>query len=724
MSRQRRVQWIAVAVIGLMLAVLACGPEEDGGGIPSITITIPSDGVTVPIGEEVQIISTAIADAGVERVELSVNGEVLRRDQPPSGNPTAFSIAQPWTPTTEGDAVISVVVYDVNGTSSPAATISLRVQAGAVGDVTPTPVSATPTPVPDVESEEGCTLNASYVADVTIPDDTELVPGTSFVKTWRIRNSGTCDWGDGFSLVFSSGDQMGAPGLVAVPATAAGSTADVSVNLTAPNSYGTYRGNWRMQSDEGVLFGSTVYVRIVVPSPATDTPEPLAAPTDLAKSTTTSGFTNLVWVDNSDGEDGFHILADGAIYHTVGANEQGWGFVYADHFCDQTVDLTVVAYRSGETSDPSNAVSHTGPPCAGSLPDLQVHSMTVNPPSPMAGTNFDVEIVVDNDGDAAVSGFNVRLLLLNSGQTCPGGAGTVLFDRSLSVGAQAQATLNETTDIDTAGSHNLCVILDHMDNVEESEEANNHMQLNITVAAFEPLAVETAFASVDIPAGDVGWGTANCPAGTVVVGGGYASSTDMFVYNRSKHENGWRVYAQSNAGTDKPLFVYAVCLSGSGGSTEQVYSQVTAAAGGIGHAVAACPAGSIVTGGGWAASHNGNVIVYNSTRSGNGWQVYGSNVSGSDELLNAYAICLSGAGGATTTQQGASGSIPAGNKDNVVATCGAGSLATGGGFAGNDEFIFYNTSPNPGTDNQWLTWVENNAGSSMTLHSYVTCISR
>jgi TolB protein len=296
---------VALAVVFLVLAGLACGPTT-GEGAPSITITSPTSGTTVTVGEEVQIVSTAAAEAGVARVDLSINGQVVRADSPPSGNPTTFSVSQPWMPMAEGQATVSVVVYDTEGAPSEPAAITLQVVAGAA-DVGPTP-----TPVEDVEGPGGCTLNASYVADVTIPDDTELAPGTAFVKTWRIRNSGTCDWGSGFTLAFVSGDHMGGPSSVAVPATVAGSTADVSVNLTAPSAPGTYRGNWRVRSDEGVAFGSTIYVRIVVPAPTpepTDTPIPTLPPPP-SPTPFGGGAGHVAYVSFRDGNAEIYVMTD------------------------------------------------------------------------------------------------------------------------------------------------------------------------------------------------------------------------------------------------------------------------------------------------------------------------------------------------------------------------------------------------------------------------------
>jgi hypothetical protein len=305
-TKNKRWFQVGVAAVFLFTAALACSPAC-GGGV-SVVINSPPSGSAVVVGQEVQIDSTATADAGVARVDLAINGAVVRRDSPPSGNPTTFRIAQGWTPDSEGQVTVSVVAYDVNGNASAQQVLTLQVVAS--GAVVPTAAPGatgepgpTVTPEPDVTTEAGCTLNASYVADVTIPDNTIVTPGSAVVKTWRIRNTGTCDWTAGFSYVFVSGSQMGGEASVAVPPTAAGSTYDVSVNLTAPAAPGTYKGNWRMQSDEGAVFGSTFYVQIVVPEPATDTPLPTDVPTDTPLPTVTplGGGSKIAFVSFRDG---------------------------------------------------------------------------------------------------------------------------------------------------------------------------------------------------------------------------------------------------------------------------------------------------------------------------------------------------------------------------------------------------------------------------------------
>lgn len=296
MSKDRSACTVILAVVFLLLAALACSQPEssdtpDAAGAPSVTISSPPSGTAVTVGKEVNVTSMATASAGVDRVELSVSGLLVRSDAPPSGNPASFSVVQAWTPEKAGDVIVSVVVYDTAGLASEPATIVLQVTAAGEGAAPTLAVGTEPVPtsttVPDVPGGEGCKLNAAYEADVTIPDNTQLAPGTPFVKTWRVRNSSSCDWDSAFDLVFVKGDRMGGQAAVAVPATAAGDTAEMSVHLTAPSTSGTYRGEWQMRSDEGKPFGSILYVQIVVPGAA----PPPSAPTDTPTPKPTPGVT-------------------------------------------------------------------------------------------------------------------------------------------------------------------------------------------------------------------------------------------------------------------------------------------------------------------------------------------------------------------------------------------------------------------------------------------------
>ena len=96
--------------------------------------------------------------------------------------------------------------------------------------------SATHVPAP-------CNL-AGNIIDITYVDGAKVASDTSFVKTWRITNIGSCTWTSGYSLIFDSGDQMDSPASVQLTSGTIlpGNSVEVSVQLTAPHAKGTYQG--------------------------------------------------------------------------------------------------------------------------------------------------------------------------------------------------------------------------------------------------------------------------------------------------------------------------------------------------------------------------------------------------------------------------------------------------------------------------------------------------
>jgi len=102
---------------------------------------------------------------------------------------------------------------------------------------TNTPVfTPTNTPIP-------CNL-ASFVTDVTYPDNTHVTPYQAFVKTWRVRNVGTCSWNSSYLLIFDHCDGLGVTSGYTQPLTTGvvnpGQLVDLTVNMTAPAASGTY----------------------------------------------------------------------------------------------------------------------------------------------------------------------------------------------------------------------------------------------------------------------------------------------------------------------------------------------------------------------------------------------------------------------------------------------------------------------------------------------------
>jgi hypothetical protein len=166
---------------------------------------------------------------------------------------------------------------------------------------TPYPTSVTPSPATAIPTKLSLTPLPSHLAptavcdrvqpgnpiDVTIPDDTNIPPGESFVKIWRLLNAGNCTWTTGYTLVWFSGEQLSSERAYSLEhAVSSGSSVDISIEMTAPNIPGTYQSNWKLQNNSGQLFGIgpagnlPFWVRIVVPNivTPTSTPTPTATP--------------------------------------------------------------------------------------------------------------------------------------------------------------------------------------------------------------------------------------------------------------------------------------------------------------------------------------------------------------------------------------------------------------------------------------------------------------
>jgi len=118
---------------------------------------------------------------------------------------------------------------------------------GTAVTATPTVGTVQPTNPPD------CTNSASFVADITIPDNTNVAAATTFTKTWRIANNGTCVWGPGYTLTHYSDERMDAPDSIPLNIAHPGENLDISVDLTAPNSAGRHQANFVIKNPEGLI---------------------------------------------------------------------------------------------------------------------------------------------------------------------------------------------------------------------------------------------------------------------------------------------------------------------------------------------------------------------------------------------------------------------------------------------------------------------------------------
>ena len=129
--------------------------------------------------------------------------------------------------------------------------------------------AATTQPIVQVTNAQGTTValcdSLAFVADVTIPDDTNMAPGQDFLKTWRVKNTGSCPWGEGYELVYAdyANDMDGQPQPL-TEVVQPGQEVEISVQFTAPSEIGNYLSAWQMENPAGVTFEEIIFVRIIV----------------------------------------------------------------------------------------------------------------------------------------------------------------------------------------------------------------------------------------------------------------------------------------------------------------------------------------------------------------------------------------------------------------------------------------------------------------------------
>ena len=162
------------------------------------------------------------------------------------------------------EAQLTQIAANPQSTPTPLAPVSTEF---ATSPPQPTEASGT-TALPPIENCD----RAAFIEDVTVPDSTMFEPGETFVKTWRLRNSGECTWNAGYAVIFDQGDAMGSP--ASFPLTGGdvqpGEDVEISVNLRAPDEPGEYRGDWKLRNASGLLFGvgnsgdSSFWVLIIV----------------------------------------------------------------------------------------------------------------------------------------------------------------------------------------------------------------------------------------------------------------------------------------------------------------------------------------------------------------------------------------------------------------------------------------------------------------------------
>jgi hypothetical protein len=239
-------------LFSLLTAALALG-ACNVGATPAPTIDVNAINTAA--------FNTAMAQVGAQQTQTALAAPSAT-SQPTNTAVALGTVALPTTggalPTAGGSGALPTVSFNItpNANTTPLA------------GFTPLAGSTAAPAGPTASLGDACN-NSAFVADVTIPDNSVLKPGINFEKTWRIQNTGTCTWDEGYTLVYIGGttpnlDPYDLQIKNSKDFVAGGATADLTVKLTTPCGPGEYNGTWRMRSDTGYFFGTplSVYVKV------------------------------------------------------------------------------------------------------------------------------------------------------------------------------------------------------------------------------------------------------------------------------------------------------------------------------------------------------------------------------------------------------------------------------------------------------------------------------
>ncbi len=193
------------------------------------------------------------------------------------------------TPTPDTDSIVATSIAQTLQAMAETQTaqVTPTLESTATPAVLPsvTPAAGLPTStVQTVSLPTNCLI--SGLVSETIPDGTIIAKGTSFTKTWSIRNGGTCTWGTNYKMVFQRGDLLGAASesVNLTQNVDSGMMTAVSIKMTAPNTDGWYTGYWQLQTDAGVSVGD--YTVNIYVGTATATPFAVTSVSYYAANTT------------------------------------------------------------------------------------------------------------------------------------------------------------------------------------------------------------------------------------------------------------------------------------------------------------------------------------------------------------------------------------------------------------------------------------------------------
>jgi len=143
------VLWLGITALGL----LACDLSTFGlaqNAKPQVTILAPVPGAQFREGDEVSVQSVSIDSIGIVRVELSVDGAIVRADAPPiPQGQTSFTLVQKWK-AVAGSHTLSVRAYNSTGGASEPVFLAVNVLPATAGQPTVPPIALATATLPPI----------------------------------------------------------------------------------------------------------------------------------------------------------------------------------------------------------------------------------------------------------------------------------------------------------------------------------------------------------------------------------------------------------------------------------------------------------------------------------------------------------------------------------------------------------------------------------------------
>lgn len=163
MTRSRLV-FIAIPLLVLVIAALACGPNP--AGQPTVSIVAPPNGAQIAVGQTVEVRFIAEDGQAVSWVQMTVDDAVVAvQESPLEEGQSPFEGILRWTPSQVGTFNLVVTARSVSGQDSDPAAVSIEVAEAVAGVPTLTAV-ATPE---SAEPQPTATTRPSQPAPTTDP---------------------------------------------------------------------------------------------------------------------------------------------------------------------------------------------------------------------------------------------------------------------------------------------------------------------------------------------------------------------------------------------------------------------------------------------------------------------------------------------------------------------------------------------------------------------------